>query len=294
VTEHDEEFDFEVEVEEPKGEQLDLGLEDEVEEEDERAHARADDGDDDDDESDDEPEDDDLDAPVEKVSKVVLEKLKQTEEQLTQTRQHLWQQEKKEFLGRYDEIQNKLTNLDTLYAEAIETQDGVTATKLIRYRDELKQTEAQMRQQWDQVIAAEESANQRAQQESQYSHQVKNLASRWQREFGYHKYDKQAKATIFKLDDQYARSVAKHPPSDPRYWQGLSKYIEQKTERQGMADNSRSNNNNSQSARKPIKTVYISPERKEALIQAGVWDDPVLRNRYVKRYQEWDRENRER
>lgn len=39
------------------------------------------------------------------------------------------------------------------------------------------------------------------------------------------------------------------------------------------------------------KEVYISKERKDALIQAGVWDDPVLRQRYIKQYQAWDREN---
>lgn len=38
--------------------------------------------------------------------------------------------------------------------------------------------------------------------------------------------------------------------------------------------------------------VYISPERKQALIDAGVWDDPVLRMKYVKRYAEYDRANR--
>lgn len=38
--------------------------------------------------------------------------------------------------------------------------------------------------------------------------------------------------------------------------------------------------------------VYISPERKQALIDAGVWDDPVLRQKYAKRYAEYDRNNR--
>ena len=41
-----------------------------------------------------------------------------------------------------------------------------------------------------------------------------------------------------------------------------------------------------------FKEVYISPERKEALIEAGVWDDPVLRAKYVKRYSEYDRLNK--
>lgn len=38
--------------------------------------------------------------------------------------------------------------------------------------------------------------------------------------------------------------------------------------------------------------VYISAERKAALIEKGVWDDPVLREKYLKQYQKYDREQR--
>jgi hypothetical protein len=39
--------------------------------------------------------------------------------------------------------------------------------------------------------------------------------------------------------------------------------------------------------------VYINPDRKQALIDAGVWDDPTLRMRYVKKYAEYDRNNKQ-
>jgi len=43
---------------------------------------------------------------------------------------------------------------------------------------------------------------------------------------------------------------------------------------------------------RPLKKneVYISPERKEAMIEAGVWDDPVLRNKYLKSYSDYDQQ----
>ncbi len=43
---------------------------------------------------------------------------------------------------------------------------------------------------------------------------------------------------------------------------------------------------------RPLKKneVYISPERKEAMIEAGVWEDPVLRNKYLKAYSTYDKE----
>jgi hypothetical protein len=41
---------------------------------------------------------------------------------------------------------------------------------------------------------------------------------------------------------------------------------------------------------RPLKKneVYISPERKSAMEEAGVWDDPVLRNKYLKAYATYD------
>ena len=43
---------------------------------------------------------------------------------------------------------------------------------------------------------------------------------------------------------------------------------------------------------RPLKKneVYISAERKEAMIEAGVWDDPVLRNKYLKSYSDYDKQ----
>lgn len=40
------------------------------------------------------------------------------------------------------------------------------------------------------------------------------------------------------------------------------------------------------------KEIYISPERKQAMIDAGVWEDPVLRQKMVKRFAQYDRNNR--
>ena len=43
---------------------------------------------------------------------------------------------------------------------------------------------------------------------------------------------------------------------------------------------------------RPLKAneVYISPERKAAMEEAGVWDDPVLRNKYLKSYSDYDKQ----
>lgn len=41
----------------------------------------------------------------------------------------------------------------------------------------------------------------------------------------------------------------------------------------------------------PVSTkreIYVTPERKQAMIEAGAWDDPVLRQRLLKAYQSYD------
>jgi hypothetical protein len=35
--------------------------------------------------------------------------------------------------------------------------------------------------------------------------------------------------------------------------------------------------------------VVVTPDRKQAMIEAGAWDDPVARKRLLKAYQEYDR-----
>lgn len=37
--------------------------------------------------------------------------------------------------------------------------------------------------------------------------------------------------------------------------------------------------------------VFLNEDRISAMKEAGAWEDPVLRQKYLKRYQEWDREN---
>jgi hypothetical protein len=39
------------------------------------------------------------------------------------------------------------------------------------------------------------------------------------------------------------------------------------------------------------KEVYVTPDRKAAMIEAGIWDDPARRERQLKAYREYDRNN---
>jgi hypothetical protein len=39
--------------------------------------------------------------------------------------------------------------------------------------------------------------------------------------------------------------------------------------------------------------VYVSAERRQAMVEAGVWDNPALRQKYLKRYADYDKEHRD-
>lgn len=92
-------------------------------------------------------------------------------------------------------------------------------------------------------------------------------------------------------------------PTQKDYWDELRTRTEDALPRRGTGDRGgdKSGNGRSQNRgpsfrtggrERPLKAneVYISPERKAAMEEAGVWDDPVLRNKYLKSYSDYDKQ----
>ena len=92
-------------------------------------------------------------------------------------------------------------------------------------------------------------------------------------------------------------------PTQKDYWDELRNRTEDALPRRGTGDQGgdKSGNGRSQNRgpsfrtggrERPLKAneVYISPERKSAMEEAGVWDDPVLRNKYLKSYSDYDKQ----
>lgn len=105
-------------------------------------------------------------------------------------------------------------------------------------------------------------------------------------------------AIVLAIDQALAREG--RDPTTEDYWDELRTRVERRLpDRVKKAEKERSPRGGpsigSGREHAPTSTrtqVYISPERKQALIDAGVWDDPVLRMKYVKRYAEYDKNNR--
>lgn len=111
-------------------------------------------------------------------------------------------------------------------------------------------------------------------------------------------------AVVLAIDQ--ALSKDGYDPRTPDYWDELRARVKRRLPERFAAEKTNTQTREERPARggpavgsgrehaptSTRKEVYISPERKQALIDAGVWDDPVLRAKYVRRYAEYDRTNR--
>ena len=193
---------------------------------------------------------------------------------------------------------------ERIIAKAVAAGNGDDVAQALRYRDEARARVQQLNHQKNQVAA------QRPQPQ-----QIDDLAMTYAREFIKENpwYDAQGRnedsAIVIAVDQALARDG--FDPRSPEYWDELRRRAAKRLpERFGKAESSRrGSEERAEPRREPRggpavgsgrehapastrKEVYISPERKQALIDAGVWDDPVLRAKYVKRYAEYDRQNR--
>lgn len=184
---------------------------------------------------------------------------------------------------------------DQVIAKAVAAGNGEDVTQAMRYRD---QAIARIQQ----LNSAKQQAQQRpAQPQQKIDERTMHYAQEFIRENPW--YDAQGRdedsAIVIAIDQALGKDG--YDPRSEDYWTELRKRAarrlperfkselkEQRTPRGGPAVGS----GREHAPTSTRKEVYISPERKQALIDAGVWDDPVLRQKYVKRYAEYDRQNR--
>lgn len=201
-----------------------------------------------------------------------------------------------------------LSNIDAHYKKAVE--EAQMAERVIARAVEAGNGDdvAQAMRLRDQAIArAQQLAGVKQQAERQPAQQkpsIDDMTLRHAKEFMEDNswYDPQGRdedsAIVLAIDQSLSREG--YDPRSEDYWDELRDRVEKRlpnkygkevkedkprTPRGGPAVGS-SREHAPASTRKEI---YISPERKQALIEAGVWDDPQLRMRYVKKYAEYDK-----
>lgn len=197
---------------------------------------------------------------------------------------------------RLREAQNEAQLAEQVIAKAIAAGNGEDVTKALRYRDEALARAQQLNHLKIQATQVRPPA------EPGLDPRVQKLAVDFISENSW--YDPQGRdedsAIVLAIDSALVRDG--YDPSSPDYWNELRSRAarrlperfksEDAPARREVRGGPRVGGGKEHVPTSSRKEVYISPERKQALIDAGVWDNPELRNRYIKRYAAYDAENR--
>ena len=209
-------------------------------------------------------------------------------------------------LGAYDShiasAAKEAEMAERVIAKAVEAGNGKDVAQAMRYRDQAMQKVQQLQ------YAKQQAAQQRPQPQGQ---QLDDMTMHYANEFikANPWYDSQGRdedsAIVIAIDQSLAKDG--YNPQSEEYWDELRKRAARrlpekfKTERQSTREAREERtprggpavgSGREYAPATTRKEIYLSPERKQALIDAGVWDDPVLRMKYAKRYSEYDRNNK--
>jgi len=197
------------------------------------------------------------------------------------------------------QAQKEVGMAERVIAQAVENNNGNDVTKAMKYRDEAM-NKAQ------QLAYNKQQASQQANTAPQVDDRTMHLAKQFMDDNPW--YDSNGRdedsAIVMAIDQSLSRDG--YNPQTEEYWDELTaRSARRLPERFDEEEPSRKTSKTTRKARggpavgsgkehaptSTRKEVYISPERKAALVEAGVWDDPVLRTRYVKRYAAYDKNN---
>ena len=176
--------------------------------------------------------------------------------------------------------------------KAIEAQNGRDVAQAMRYRDQAKERIMQLKLEKQNI----------SQQKQPKQPQIDDMTLHYAKEFMNENpwYDanggNEDSAIVIAIDQSLSNEG--FDPRSEEYWSELRKRAarripERFTKKERVVRGGPAIGSGKEHA--PTSTrnqIYISPERKQALIDAGVWDDPVLRMKYVKRYAEYDKNNK--
>jgi hypothetical protein len=202
-------------------------------------------------------------------------------------------------LGAYDAYINQAAQeanmAERVIAKAVERGNGEDVAQAMRYRDQAIAKVQQLQFQKQQAAQQRPVAQ---------PNQMDDLTMHYAKEFIADNpwYDAQGRdedsAIVIAVDQALAKDGLN--PQTEEYWEELRKRVARRLpEKFGKKQSERTarggpsvGSGREHAPTSTRKEMYVSPERKSALVEAGVWDDPVLRNKYLKRYAEYDRNNK--
>lgn len=221
--------------------------------------------------------------------------------------------------GRIAQIEDQLRQANDLMAQAVDAQAGQDVVKITEIRDTLNGQLTQLKGYKEhlkgggQVSGAEEEPNSRqAAPPRQTDPQIAARSQKFQGDLLW--FDPKARdpdsAVVYAMD-MALNKEGRFDPRGPKYWAELQRRVKaalpHKFEDADDLDDddddtpeptpAKQRNAKGGGPRMPAgdrggssggQTFYISKERKQALMDHGLWDDPKMRAKYVKKFKEWD------
>ena len=179
-------------------------------------------------------------------------------------------------------------------AKAIEIGEGSKVPELLRQRDRALAEAAQINRAKQNMSAPAAPVN---------SNEVAQRAAKWAANNSWFN------ANGSDPDSMVAKAVDSSliaegfDPSSKKYWKELDRRLAERLPHRFENDDDEGYTEKQQGRRGPPvggsrditpgkRQVYVSPERVQALKDAGIWDDPQRRERMLKMYSAYDRENK--
>lgn len=186
---------------------------------------------------------------------------------------------------------NEVRQAEMIMAKAIEAGNGEDVAHALRIRDDAKARAEQLNTYKQRVEeAAKQATAPRVDPRVQTYAQQWLAANPWYDANG----GDEDSAITKAIDNAMGREG--WDPASPDYWHELTRRVsariggDDEAPRAAPRRKAPPTGNTREHAPASTKNeVVVTPERKQAMIDAGVWDDPVARKRYLKAYQEYDR-----
>lgn len=199
------------------------------------------------------------------------------------------------------EAQRQFELADEIVGKAIEAGNGEDARQAMRIRDEAREKINHFRNAKTQVASLREQAAQAQPADARVARHKQDWIDANKDWYDGTNSDSQIVKTI---DAQVARDG--FDPATPDYWRELTRRtnIYFSTRGGDDDDDDMPQRRDAQPKRRAPPTgmtretvggsgkqqIYVTPEQKQAMIEAGYWDDPVKRNRVLKRYADQSRQ----
>jgi hypothetical protein len=226
--------------------------------------------------------------------------------------------------GRISQAEADVREAETLLTQALENKDSASAVEALRVRDQLRDGLNQLKFAKQSTVRTAQERQTAATQPQALDPNIMSRAQQWQRDHAwFDPTQRDEDSVIASAVEQRLFNEGRLNPASDEYWEEvdrrLARRLPERYRNRGEVDDDddddlpgerrparRVNGNGKDNGqRRPtgptIKVggrertlrkgeVFIDEDRKQAMIEAGVWDDPKERERFMKSYQKYDRD----